>query len=330
MNSTVKKFISKLTLLLATFGFHCPQVQSQTYDNTADIFKDLLVSSGYNTEVRPVLNQAKPIMVDVAFNILSIVQVNEVEQSFVCNGFLAFFWFDQKLMWNSSNYGGQDLIHPVPEAIWRPRVILMNTLGSRDIFGDEKAPINVNSNGAATWIPGGLFPTSCNLQMTNYPYDEQTCSIKIAAMSLSVKELQFTFKSPDVVRAFYVENGEWDLVKGYIQIGTIASGPSNISSAEITFVMRRRPFFFLINILLPVVFLSFLNILVFIIPVDSGEKIGYDYHRSGKIVQLCVTNDLHNRDSHNSLDNVIDSAARMVRVGCVNEERHTRGSSAEE
>nr|KAI8757338.1 neuronal acetylcholine receptor subunit beta-3-like [Biomphalaria glabrata] len=31
----------------------------------------------------------------------------------------------------------------------------------------------------------------------------------------------------------------------------------------------------MINIVLPVIFLSFLNILVFLIPADSGEKIGY-------------------------------------------------------
>ena len=39
--------------------------------------------------------------------------------------------------------------------------------------------------------------------------------------------------------------------------------------------MKRRPGFFIVNIVMPVVLLSALNIMVFLIPVDSGEKISY-------------------------------------------------------
>ncbi|XP_059159002.1 acetylcholine receptor subunit alpha-1-A-like [Physella acuta] len=48
-----------------------------------------------------------------------------------------------------------------------------------------------------------------------------------------------------------------------------------MATDQLTFKFKRRPNFLLINIILPIVFLSFLNILVFVIPVESGEKIGY-------------------------------------------------------
>lgn len=39
--------------------------------------------------------------------------------------------------------------------------------------------------------------------------------------------------------------------------------------------MKRRPAFAVINIVLPMVFMVVLNLLVFILPVDSGERVSY-------------------------------------------------------
>ena len=41
------------------------------------------------------------------------------------------------------------------------------------------------------------------------------------------------------------------------------------------FDVKRKPTFIVISVLLPTLFLSVLNLLVFVIPVDSGEKISY-------------------------------------------------------
>ncbi|XP_067685347.1 neuronal acetylcholine receptor subunit alpha-6-like [Haliotis asinina] len=41
---------------------------------------------------------------------------------------------------------------------------------------------------------------------------------------------------------------------------------------EVTFVLKRRTTFYILNNILPVVFLSFLNIFVFLLPEESGEK----------------------------------------------------------
>ncbi|GFS26215.1 neuronal acetylcholine receptor subunit alpha-3, partial [Elysia marginata] len=43
----------------------------------------------------------------------------------------------------------------------------------------------------------------------------------------------------------------------------------------ISFDLKRKPTFLVISTLLPIVFLSLLNLMVFVIPVDSGEKISY-------------------------------------------------------
>ncbi|XP_059158994.1 neuronal acetylcholine receptor subunit alpha-6-like [Physella acuta] len=233
------------------------------------LFNDVLNSARYNPKIRPLVNQTATLEVSVMFELLSVVELDDVKQSFTCNGFLGFGWVDEMLKWDKDQYGGQDLIHPVPEDIWRPRVVIMNTLGDRDPFGDDVA------HGLAAWTPGALLTTSCKLDMTYYPFDHQSCTVQILAMTLSIEEMKFVASQNKVALHFFTINGEWEYLDSSLTTSPIGAGTWIMSSIDITFFLKRRPTFLLINIILPVVFLSFLNLLVFLIPVESGEKISY-------------------------------------------------------
>ncbi|CAL1535034.1 unnamed protein product, partial [Lymnaea stagnalis] len=230
----------------------------------------------YNTDIRPVLDQSKMMEVRVTFSLVSIVEINDVEQSFLINGFLSFTWTDEIVAWNPNDYGGQVVIYPIPEKIWRPRIILMNTLADRDLFDDDKAPTVMLSNGETGWVPGSLFPTSCELNLTNYPFDRQTCIIELVAMRYITEHLQFVAAFPNIELNYFITNGEWELQSTELIIRNFSTGENSaLSCVQMKFFLKRRPAFLILNIILPVVFLSFLNILVFVIPVESGEKIGY-------------------------------------------------------
>ncbi|CAL1535035.1 unnamed protein product [Lymnaea stagnalis] len=271
--ASVKLSTWVLTVSLV-FGLNSPS-QCQSYSQTHSIFKDKLASSTYHTEIRPLLNQSKVIGVVAHFELLSIVEINDVAQSFTVIGFLVTGWKDEVIAWDPAKYGGQFLINPLPEQIWRPRLILMNTLGAIDPFNDDKAPVSVFSNGETYWTAGSLFSSSCQLHLTHYPFDTQTCEVKLFAMKYNEDELKFFATRPNVSLTYFTAHGEWNLEATELNIGTLKSGKSSISTIELKFYLRRRPSFLLLTIVLPVVFLSFLNILVFIIPVESGEKITY-------------------------------------------------------
>ncbi|KAI8798510.1 acetylcholine receptor subunit delta [Biomphalaria glabrata] len=97
----------------------------------------------------------------------------------------------------------------------------------------------------------------------------------MVAMTFSSTELTFSVMERHVRTSYYTINGEWDLKSTKIETSDLNASYVNLSSIQITFELKRRPAFFLLNVLLPVVFLSFLNICVFVIPAESGEKIGY-------------------------------------------------------
>ncbi|XP_059159023.1 neuronal acetylcholine receptor subunit beta-4-like [Physella acuta] len=94
-------------------------------------------------------------------------------------------------------------------------------------------------------------------------------------MTLTTKEMTFTASVDKAGLLFFTSNGEWDYLGSNVTASQIETGFWNFSSVNIQFFVKRRPTFLLINIILPVVFLSFLNLLVFVIPVESGDKISY-------------------------------------------------------
>ena len=71
-----------------------------------------------------------------------------------------------------------------------------------------------------------------------------------------------------VFQDFYTPNGEWT-------IKSTSAYHDNLNTVWFSFTLRRKPIFLVINVLLPVMFLAFINVLVFILPSESGERISY-------------------------------------------------------
>lgn len=70
--------------------------------------------------------------------------------------------------------------------------------------------------------------------------------------------------------ADYQSNSQWDIL-------STSASETNTYEASVTFILRlsRKPSFYIINVILPVVLLSLLNCCTFILPIASGERAGY-------------------------------------------------------
>lgn len=74
-----------------------------------------------------------------------------------------------------------------------------------------------------------------------------------------------------MLRSYYQENGEWTLDETSAQRLTIDGGDNIV----FYFRLSRKSEFVIFNVLLPIVFLCCINVLLFVLPVDSGERIGF-------------------------------------------------------
>lgn len=75
-------------------------------------------------------------------------------------------------------------------------------------------------------------------------------------------------------------HGEWDLVSTEVKTKDIKE--TKASGTEQTYPvidfhikLRRKPAYYITGVILPVILVAFLQILVFLLPVDSGEKLGF-------------------------------------------------------
>ena len=134
--------------------------------------------------------------------------------------------------------------------------------------------IEVDHTGTTTWLPFEVFESRCTLDTKQFPFDKQNCNITFSLLSLSEREVRIReCRRGLVLDAEFQENSVWRITS----IDCIVHDEADDSYNNIVFIfnIERRPLYYIMNIILPIVFLGFLNGLVFVIPADSGEKMGY-------------------------------------------------------
>lgn len=131
--------------------------------------------------------------------------------------------------------------------------------------------VYVYNSGDVTWKPYEVFETRCAIDITYFPYDKQTCEIIFIVWSYSVDEVAIHKSSNGIDFYEYEENSVWTVL--YTE-STINKDKYE-SEIIFTIYLQRKPRYYLMNIILPVLCLGLLSLLVFLIPVDGGEKMGY-------------------------------------------------------
>jgi len=89
----------------------------------------------------------------------------------------------------------------------------------------------------------------------------------------------------------YVTNGEWSLVSTRVERNAVvyAIGSAVYPDVTVTLRISRRVVYYMLNILLPCVWLNILSLLAFRLPPDSGEKVlhrGIFYHSLFRLLQV--------------------------------------------
>nr|KAG5705232.1 hypothetical protein BaRGS_011258 [Batillaria attramentaria] len=242
----------------------------QPAENFSKIHDDVLT---LNPKVRPVKDYSQQIVVSVAFHLMSINSFSTVQQKLTTNGWLEVQWVNQYTVWNPATYSGAYMIYPEPEKVWRPKIAVQNSQKELKPIGEEYVQIVLLYNGSTFWVPAERFETSCSVDVTYFPFDTQHCMWKIFNWEGGVNEIDLQILRPHVDLESYASNGEWELLssKGWRELNDL-TGELKLYY-EIT--IRRRPSLLALTVLLPVVVLAGINVFVFTIPSESGERLSY-------------------------------------------------------
>ncbi|XP_062592342.1 acetylcholine receptor subunit alpha-like [Saccostrea cucullata] len=237
--------------------------------NVAQLTQDLLTN--YDKRVRPLVDQSRAVQLDISFNLCGINSVDEVAEKLITTGFIQVMWTDELLTWTPASKNQISYIFLKQNDIWKPDLVLKNGFQKFKEMGGDFYYVNVGSDGMVQWKPYEVFETRCSMDITRFPYDKQTCEITFIVWSYVSIEVSILKSSGGLVFFEYEENSVW----------TVESTKETIKNAgaesELTFTLnlKRKPQYYVLNMIIPVICLGILSLLVFIIPADAGEKMGY-------------------------------------------------------
>ena len=264
----------KQALIFIVFSCILCFVFCQTGDNLKNLLTDLFTTNNYNKYVRPSKSQSAVSSTDVhvSFFLAGIGELNEISEKLTTTGYLSITWKDQYLTWNASNYGSIEYIIYPQDAIWKPDISLQNGFTKMKELGSSFVNVKVDYRGTVTWQPFEIFESHCTVDTKYFPFDEQTCDLVFVCWSYSYQEVNLTSGS-DTIQYYddFSSNGEW------LVVGSSSLVENTGVEVKVTFslTVKRKPHYFILNMMMPVLLLSVLNLFTFAIPCDSGERMSY-------------------------------------------------------
>uniref|UniRef100_A0A672Z2E1 Cholinergic receptor nicotinic alpha 2 subunit n=1 Tax=Sphaeramia orbicularis TaxID=375764 RepID=A0A672Z2E1_9TELE len=238
----------------------------------AELFRSLF--GGYSKWSRPARNITDVVIVKFGLSIAQLIDVDEKNQMMTTNVWLKQEWTDYKLQWSPSDFDNLTSIRVPSELIWVPDIVLYNNAdGEFAVTHMTKAQLF--HNGRVRWVPPAIYKSSCSIDVTFFPFDQQSCKMKFGSWTYDRAKIDLEPFENTVDLKDYWESGEWAIVNA---VGTYNTKKYNCCHEiypDITyyFIIRRLPLFYTINLIIPCLLISCLTVLVFYLPSDCGEKI---------------------------------------------------------
>ncbi|XP_048733570.2 acetylcholine receptor subunit beta-like 1 [Ostrea edulis] len=228
----------------------------------------------YNKMIRGVKDMGEITTLRIHFSLIRIAEFDEVNGKLSLVGFFGIFWNDYRMAWDPEQYYDTYTILFEEKEVWRPLIVLASPQEEFKRLGhDDNFFVRFNPEGYAEWYPGDIWATACTPDVYTYPYDTQTCVVTYVIWAYAVHEVTVKVLSDTVSLHVYTPHGMWDLIDTSVTSNVDVG--RGLTLIDITLVMKRISTFHLINMILPIVFVGLLNILVFLLPAQSGERVGY-------------------------------------------------------
>ncbi|KAL6731984.1 hypothetical protein Aduo_002796 [Ancylostoma duodenale] len=228
----------------------------------------------YEKAVRPVRNASHTVTVRLGMTMTNIFDMDERNQVLTINVWLDQEWNDELLRWNPDDFGGIQSLRIPCDLIWLPDIVLYNNADDYTA-GYMRSRAMVLYTGTVFWPPPTQLRSTCKVDVSLFPFDEQKCSLKFGSWTYHGFQVDIVNRSENIDLTNYVPSGEFDLVKVYQKRRVVKYTCCPEPYPDITFFIyiRRKTLYYLYNIVFPCLMMSVLTLLVFVLPPDSGEKI---------------------------------------------------------
>ncbi|XP_060079902.1 neuronal acetylcholine receptor subunit alpha-6-like [Ylistrum balloti] len=249
----------------------CVLVEVKCANATDKTTLNAALLTGYNPNVLPGSDYSTQLLnINVSFMFSSLQSFVEVTGELSIVGYFEIFWKDERLAWDPATYNYVNGTHLKQKEIWTPPFMLVDSAEDVKIIGDEDMHLSVDYTGVVMWSPPARILSACDADVTYYPFDRQTCVMRYMPWGYTASEIQLNVIYSSFLMDIFSENPTWKL---------ISTGFKSVQTPFLRFEMsvqfERRNAFFVVNLILPIIFMCLTNMFVFLIPADSGDRMGF-------------------------------------------------------
>ena len=223
--------------------------------------------------VRPRLNMSE--IVDINVRIF----LNNIENFDISSGTLSLSftvhstWRDDYKIWNSSDFDGISVTSIPKSTLWIPTMLIAEAVSFSTryaMYNDGKdLPVEIYDNGIVSYLKDTKVDLKCNVNVWKYPFDKHMCTLSLLTSHYR-HETRIAADHPMYVFTMMNNNSNWEISNlSYENTDVI----SLYSKVIFRMTLTRNPQYLLLNIISPVIILEFLNLFVFVLPIDSGERV---------------------------------------------------------
>nr|DBA26292.1 TPA: hypothetical protein GDO54_010573 [Pyxicephalus adspersus] len=250
--------------------------------------KYLFEEKGYRKDLRPVDHQDDTLDIFLSLTLSNLISLKEADETLTTNVWVEHGWYDNRLTWDRKEFYNISTLRVPPDMVWLPKLILENNNNGQFEVA-YYSNVLISHEGYMYWLPPAIFQTPCSINVNYFPFDWQNCSLKFSSLTYNAKEINLKLMEATdkptnrsypvewivIEKAAFTENGEWEIVHIPAKKNIDRSvSPESTKYQDITFylIIKRKPLFYIINILAPCVLIALMANLVFYLPADSGEK----------------------------------------------------------
>nr|XP_020734638.1 neuronal acetylcholine receptor subunit alpha-9 [Odocoileus virginianus texanus] len=159
------------------------------------------------------------------------------------------------------------------------RGTLLGTQPSTGADDESSEPVNTNVvlryDGLITWDAPAITKSSCVVDVTYFPFDNQQCNLTFGSWTYNGNQVDIFNALDSGDLSDFIEDVEWEVhgmpaVKNVISYGCCSEPYPDVT---FTLLLKRRSSFYIVNLLIPCILISFLAPLSFYLPAASGEKV---------------------------------------------------------
>uniref|UniRef100_G1PGW9 5-hydroxytryptamine receptor 3C n=1 Tax=Myotis lucifugus TaxID=59463 RepID=G1PGW9_MYOLU len=224
---------------------------------------------------RPVINYSIPTQVNISFTLSAILEVDAQLQLMTSFLWLNLIWYNPFIRWNPEECGGISKLSIATENLWLPDIFI------NEFMDVDQTPTGlmayVTSQGKIRYDKPMKVTSICNMDIFYFPFDEQNCTLSFTSFLYTVETMVLGLEKDvqeisNISQNLMQNKGEWILLDIRQTMMRMAVDDSQYDQITFYVAIRRRPFLYIINLLVPSGFLMAIDALSFFLPAESESR----------------------------------------------------------